>query len=269
MLDASGIVHIQDDLFLIAEDESDILRIFRLDATQGKLAATGQELDFGSRESDFESLAYDPLNQRFYCTGSYSSDYSQRLVSFRLAGNKASGQIELSYNAHHLIPDEVDIEALATWQSSLIMGYRKPMYNGRALAVVYNLENKTQLLTSFDLAGRTFRDISRIDDNNYLILAGPEKGKHYKKFSPLIFWWDGDIFSPKIQQCNINLDGYRAEGIATRKNPDNSLDVLIGTDESKINNADIFQMLHIKVDSLNELKSQIVSAINLQISLSV
>ncbi|NNJ92718.1 MAG: hypothetical protein HKP55_13665 [Gammaproteobacteria bacterium] len=255
MLDASGIVHIQDDLFLAAEDETDILRFFKLDDKAGILKATEEILHFGSKESDFESMAFDPHTRNFYCTGSFSSDYSQRLISFQLSDNKVIDKTELNYNARQLIPADVDIEAMTTWQSSLFMGYRKPSYNDKALAVIFNPDNNTYLLTNFDLGGRTFRDITRINDNNYLILAGPEKGKHYDLLPPRIFWWNGNIFSPELKQCEINLDGYRAEGIADRMNSDGSIDVLIGTDESKIKNADCFQVLLLKYKNLNEIIS--------------
>jgi hypothetical protein len=253
MLDASGIIHVEANRYLVAEDEADILRYFVLDKQNHTLTATSETIDLGRHESDFESIAFDSKNQRYYCIGSHGEDYSQRLVSFQLIENTIDSIVELSYDAQLLINEKVDIEALSIWGSHLLIGYRKPNRSKLALVVLYDTETGKQMLTGFDLAGRTFRDWVRIDDQNYLILAGPERGKDYSKLPSCIFWWNGDVFSPDLKMCDISLKGFRAEGIATRQNNDGSIDVLISSDESKVKSAKHFRTLYIEESSISSL----------------
>lgn len=254
MLDASGIIHIQDDLFLVAEDEKDILRFFKLNAGQQTFVATGKVVDFGEQESDFEALAYDPDKQRYYCIGSHGQDYSKRLVSFQLSNQAVTSAEELVFDSELFIDEPIDIEALSVWQSKLFIGLRRPSRKKQALAVLFDPEHNSQLLTLFNLQGRTFRDMVRIDDANYLILAGPQRGKDYKKLPPIIIWWNGDLFNPQLEPCQVNLDGFRAEGIAVRQHATGNLDILLGSDESKIKKAKGFRMLLCQANDLAELK---------------
>ena len=253
MLDASGIIHVEADRFLVVEDEVDILRYFVLDKQKHTFTATNETIDLGRHESDFESIAFDSKSQRYYCIGSHGEDYSQRLVSFQLTENIVDNVVELSFDAQLLIRDKVDIEALSIWGSHLLIGYRKPDRSKLALFVIYDIESGNQMLTGFDLAGRTFRDWVRIDDENYLILAGPARGKDYSKLPSCIFWWNGDVFSPDLKLCEISLKGFRAEGIATRQNNNGSIDVLISSDESKVKSAKHFRMFYIKESSIPSL----------------
>ena len=266
MLDASGIIHIEGDRYLVAEDEIDMLRYFTLDKVQLTFTA-GAEIDFGHDESDFESLAYDSSAERYYCIGSHGEDYSRRLLSFKLDASDASHITEMHFDAQRLIADDVDIEALSVWGSQLLIGYRRPSLNGFALAVVFDINSGAQVLTSFNLAGRTLRDMVRIDKDNYLMLAGPEKGKDYDTLPSCVFWWNGDIFSPQLIQCQVNLKGFRAEGIATCICEDGSIDVLIGSDESKTTSASCFRMLHFNVADMQQLMNEAHKADELKVGI--
>lgn len=264
MLDASGIIHVEGNRFLVAEDEIDILRYFVLNKDKRTFSATGR-IDLGHDESDFESLAYDLDSQRYYCIGSHGQDYSKRLLGFQLEESEVSHITELHFDAQHLINEDVDIEALSTWGSKLFIGYRRPSLNKFAVAVLFDANSGAQLLTTFNLSGRTFRDIVRIDENNYLILAGPKKGKDYKTFPSCIFWWNGDVFSPEVIRCQVDLNGFRAEGIAIRICDDKSIDVLIGSDESKTELAECFRLLYFNVIDVPALINRNNRTIELQV----
>ncbi|MCP3849537.1 MAG: hypothetical protein GY694_04770 [Gammaproteobacteria bacterium] len=269
MLDASGIIHIKGDRFLVAEDETDILRYFKLDNQKLTFKATKKTLVFGHNESDFESLAFDPTSQHYYCTGSHGEDYSKRLLSFKLKNNTASKIRKIPFNAQQLISKNVDIEALSVVHTQLFMGYRKPSHKKLALAVLFDIKTGSQKVIRFDLAGRTFRDIVRIDDKNYLILGGPQKGKDYDIFPSRIFWWDGNINAPKIKLCRVNLNGFRAEGIAVRKGLNDSLDILIGSDESKKKSAKKFRILLLNAPNIPNLIKGTIKPEKLKVILRV
>ena len=268
MLDASGILYIENNTFLVAEDETDILRYFYLDTEKHTFTATQQTIILGENESDFESLAYDTEIQRYFCIGSHGAEYSKRLVSFQTGSEgQATDVYEIDFDAKHLVSGKIDIEALTVWNAQLLIGYRKPHDRKKALAILFDPENNTQLLCKFDLAGRTFRDMVRIADKSYLILAGPEKGKEDNKYPSCIFWWNGDIFKPGLKLCEIDLSGYCAEGIAVRVQSDNSLDILIGSDESKTKSAKVFRMLCLSVSGIDELFNVAKKPVELTVSL--
>lgn len=266
MLDASGIIHVDGDRFLVAEDEIDILRYFVLDK-EGLTFKVAGTIDFGKDESDFESLAFDPRTQRYYCIGSHGEDYSQRLLGFELVDKEVRNKTEIDFDARHLIKEDVDIEGLSVWGHHLLIAYRKPSRDRLALVLLLDVESGAQLLTSFNLAGRTFRDIVRMDDKNYLILAGPEHGKDYETLPSCIFWWNGDIFSPQLIQCNVDLHDFRAEGIALRLCDDESIDVLIGSDESKIKGAVCFRMMFLNSADISGLINGVNKPVELQVEI--
>ncbi|MET0116891.1 MAG: hypothetical protein ABW090_05660 [Sedimenticola sp.] len=253
MLDASGIIHVEDNLFLVAEDELDSLRFFELDVINRSFTSTGDEIVFGAGESDFESLAYDASTESFFCIGSHGEDYSQRLVRFQLQDNKMVGLAEINFDAEQLLDEPVNIEGLSVWNGQLLVGYRSPNRSKRAVAVIYNLESQAQTMTSFNLERRTIRDMVRVDRQDYLILAGPERGKDYEKYAPRIYWWNGDIFYPELQVCHVELKDFRAEGIAIRKHVNGAIDLLVGSDESKTKAADRFRLLYLQADNIQSL----------------
>jgi hypothetical protein len=263
MLDASGIVHVEDDLYLVAEDEVDVLRYFVLDSDNRIFKANGEVINLGENESDFESLAYDPLSQRYFCIGSHGQDFSQKLISFQ---HGYDDEVTIPFEANRLV-DGANIESLTVWKSHLLMGYRSPSRNDLALAVVYDTKSDAQLMASFDLGKRVFRDMTRINDTNYLILAGPERGKHYEKLPSRIYWWNGELFSPQLQLIDLDLNGFRAEGIAVRLYENNNIEVLIGSDESRSKRPNSFRMLYVHTSGIQDLLENSQRSIELSVQL--
>ncbi len=247
---------VADGRCLVAEDERDCLRAFAFDSQQGSLRATGQTLDFGARESDFESLAFDENDGWYYCVGSHGEKYSRRLIRFRIDGNTHSEPQTIHWRADALVRGHIDIEALTVCEGGVLLGFRSPMRKQHALAVWLNPESGVQLLGRFDLGGRSFRDLCRIDDANYLILAGPQQGKHYSRLPSRVIWWNGSLKAPHLHVCPLDLQGVRAEGIAARRNTQGMLDVLIGTDESKVAGARQFRAFHIACKDVDELRTR-------------
>ena len=250
MLDASGMVHVQGDLFLVAEDELDHLRFFEFSAQKGTFRDTGQLLDFGAQESDFESIAYNPQKDTYYCIGSHSESYSKVLLRFRLRDFKPIDVETLEFDPAWLVGSSVNIEALSIYQDSLFIGLRSPSIDDRAAAIIFNASSGAQLLTAFDLDQRVFRDMVCIDASNYLILAGPEYGRDYPDRPALVFQWNGNLLNPALQQLAIDLEGFRAESICTRSTADDRIDILIGSDESKVKQALRFRMRHASAHNL-------------------
>lgn len=253
MLDASGIVHFRDDLYLVAEDETDRIRLFELSLPARRFAATGRVLDFGSQESDFESLAFDPRAASYYAIGSHSADYSQRLLAFELDGDMIRHATDLRFAADHLVDGEINIEALTVVEGRLLAGYRSPARGGRALAVLFDPASGDQLLLDFDLQGRVCRDLARIDETNYLVLAGPEHGSDYDRRPPRLFWWNGQLFPRALRECAVDLRGIRAEGLGCHLHADGHLDLLVGSDESKVEGADRFRLFHLGLARIEQL----------------
>jgi len=266
MLDASGLIHIDGARFLVAEDETDVLRFFSFNS-DGLIFTAGGRIEFGRSESDFESLAYDPGSRRYYCIGSHSADYSQRLLGFGLNGLDAVNVAEISFDANRLAGKKVDIEALSVHDSRLFIGFRRPMRSNRALAVMFDINSGAQVMTSFDLAGRSFRDVVRIDDTNYLILAGPEKGGDYEDLPSSVFWWNGSLFTPEIRSCGVDLRGFRAEGVAVRQLANGPLEVFVGSDESKIPGARCFRLLYLQGDDVQGVLGGRVEQVELDVEL--
>lgn len=267
MLDASGLIHVDKNYFLVAEDEIDQLRIFEFSPETHSFSATDILLDFGAQESDFESIAYDPAAEKYYCIGSYSADYSRLLMSFQLQDLKVSNVEKIPFEPEILLQRPINIESLSVVQDGLFIGYRSPSFSEKAIATIYNPTSGAQLITLFDLENRVFRDMVRIDNNNYLILAGPEKGKHYNKYPSKVYWWNGELFSPRLETCLIDLVDFRAESICVRENESGCIDVLVGSDESKIKQAKQFRMLYFSVINLPQLFNEKQKGVELTVRL--
>lgn len=258
MLDASGIIHVKDNIFLVAEDERDQLRFFEYIPGKQSFQFTGDTIDFGDNESDFESLAYNSQTDTYYCIGSHSASYSKRLISFKLSADRLPGVTERKQNSETIPftpfvinPESVNIESLSVYHNALFIGLRSPSFNDKAGAIIFNPQRYEQIIATFDLYGRTFRDMVRIDDANYLILAGPEKGKDYSRQPPLIIWWNGDLLEQKLKVLNLDISQCRAESICI--NTEETLEIFIGTDESKIPNSKGFRMFRSEAFNMSAL----------------
>lgn len=253
MLDASGLIHVSGDEFLAAEDEVDRLRFFKLSTDDLHFEYTGRFIDFGCKESDFESIAYDINTDTYFVIGSYSKPGTERLLRFKIKEDDKVEAEDISFEPANIMKKNINIEALTVYQGGLLMGLRSPKISGKAAAIIFNPDKGTYLLARFDLGKRIFRDITKIDEQNYLILAGPKKGRDYKVTPPRIYWWDGNLVSPKVEKSRIKLRGCQAEGICTRVNEDGAIEVLVGTDESRTRQAKKFKMLYGSFQNIDDL----------------
>lgn len=269
MLDASGLIHVTDNLFLVAEDNQDCLRFFRLDFSDSNdpsFRNTGQSfcLDNGQKQnSDFESMAR--LGDVFYVIGGYNRKERNRLLSFQLNGwELTTSPLTIPFKPSSFFRRRKrDVEALTSYGTEqLLVGFRKPLdRQGRAQALIVNTNDggiQSNSPLRFDLQQRGFRDWVQVDANNHLILAGPKRrlGQSSRK----IYLWDSNNIEADIRptKCNIDLGNFRAEGICVRKNED-GLEILISSDESKpaekLKNNDkiTFKLRYIKVSNITDL----------------
>lgn len=267
MLDASGLIHVQEDLFLVAEDELDHLRFFEFSSSNGTFRYTGQLLDFGAQESDFEPIAYLPRQNSYYCIGSHSTDYAKMLLRFRLRDQQPVDIETLEFDPEWLVGSNVNIEALSVYHDSLFIGLRSPSFGDKAAAIIFNPASGAQLLTAFDLDQRVFRDMVCIDPDNYLILGGPERGRDYPACTALVFWWNGNLLNPEVKPLAIDLNDFRAESICACRPADGRIDILIGSDESKVNRANQFHMRHTASPDLDGLFAESVATRELKVDI--
>jgi len=261
MMDASGLVHVDGDEFLVAEDESDCLRFFRLCLAGFRFEDTGRVLHLSDVESDLESLAHDRNSNTLYAIGSHLRRRHEKLLRCQLQGGDLAAPVQsLPFKPSVFIDGSVNIEALSIYRESLLIGLRSPKIDGKAAAIVFNPGSDTYVLALFDLRKRVFRDCARIDDRNYLILAGPRRGRDYARRPPLLFWWNGDLTSPRLLECRVDISGYRAEGLCVRTDPSGRIEILVGADESKNPDAEAFRACYASADSIEELWSRDVHA---------
>jgi len=265
MLDASGLIHVSGDEFLVADDELDRLRFFKLSTDDLRFEYTGKFIDFGLQESDFESIAYDINTDTYFVIGSYSEKATEKLLRFKIIRGDKFEDEYIPFEPTNIMKKNVNIEALTVYQGALMMGLRSPKIHRKAAAIIFNPDKGMYLLARFDLDKRIFRDITQIDEQNYLILAGPQKGHDYKVTPSRIYWWNGDLVSPKIKKCRIKLKGYRAEGICTRVNMDGAVEVLVGTDESMTRQAEKFRMLYGSFPNIDDLIKEMTKLKELEV----
>jgi len=265
MQDASGLIHVEGDLFLVSEDNSDSLRFFQLSTINQdniRFRSTGEKLELGegrTGNSDFESLAgiEDRTGRRYYATSSYKKPRRSKLLCFRTNGTAlAASPDTVAFDpTSDLQGQKVDVEALTSYrQDKLLVGFRKPACHGKALAIFFNVATSEKCIRFFDLRQRVFRDCVRIDDNNFLFLAGPESGGRPRR---AIYLWNGRLDAMRPKKCRIDLGNLRAESICVRlgSRDQGSLEILIGTDESSSNSGK-FKLRYVKVNNVRELLEQ-------------
>jgi len=219
-----------------------------------RFQAIGQDLDLGGRtagNSDFESLAR--IGDSFFVIGSYNAPERKKLLRFQVNGTTLTvPPLSISFDpAVHFPREEIDIEALSAFrQHILLVGFRKLLLQGNAPAIFLHTETLERDIRYFDLRQRAFRDCVPINDDNFLILAGPVSGKKPQR---RIYSWNGDLDDVRPQKCRIDLGDLRGEGICVRPGPgDDSLEILIGTDESRGSGGN-FELATLKVKNILEL----------------
>ena len=251
--DASAAVALDADHFVVAGDEDNTLRVYR----RGRAEPVGQAplaafLDSGDKESDIEAAAAvgrriywiashgrnskgkpRPDRQRFFATdidpraqppGVTPAGTPYRGLLDDLAAAQALAGLRLG-DAARLAPEApggLNIEGLAAMpDGSLLLAFRNPVPNGRALLVP--LLNPAELVTAapgrkarfgepilLELRGRGVRSIERtLDGRGYWIVAGPTAGAG--AFS--LYRWSGEAKdAPRIVDSS-ELVGLRPEAL--------------------------------------------------------
>ncbi len=218
MADASGAVAVSSNLFVVADDESNILRLYRTDQGGPPL----KEFDFNaflevrgkSQEADLEGAAR--LGDRAFWIGSHGRNKNAKERDNRcrlfatdihldgsdvtltpvgrpyktlledLFGDPRFARFRLAEAARHA-PKEAEalnIEGLsATPEGHLLMGFRNPVPEGKALLipllnpneVIEGRSGRFGSAIQLDLGGLGIRDLACYE-GNYLIVAGPYHG---------------------------------------------------------------------------------------------
>lgn len=210
--DASAVVMLDDTHFVIGDDETDTLRIYRLDAPQ---AVTRVDLRFflhgESRvETDIEAAA--AIGSRIWWIGSHSRNARgelqtsrQRLFATDIVAGDPPTVVPVGTPYRDLLRDLTEARALAPWglaaaaqraaeaegglnieglaatpDGRLLLGFRNPVREGRALVVP--IDNPEGLLAgerarlgapiALDLGGRGIRSLDLVG-MHYYIVAGP------------------------------------------------------------------------------------------------
>ncbi len=235
MSDASGAVPLGTNCFAVADNEQTCIKIYRRDRGGPPLKsfdfASFLEVEPRRSQVDIEAAArigdrafwlsshgrnvqskFSPNRQRLFATDIKSvgdafelvpagkpykdllSDlvHDPHLKRFNLA--EASQKAPKSSNA-------LNLEGLcATPDGQLLIGFRNPIPEGRALIVP--LSNPDQVINGkparlgepqlLDLHGLGIRDLA-YTDNKYVIIGGPYAGKgHFR-----LYWWSGNASRPE------------------------------------------------------------------------
>ena len=234
--DASAGVAVSSNLFIMANDEDNLLRVYRRDqpGTPVQAFQAGPFLRVNSRKPESDLEAATRVGDRIYWITSHGRNRSGALRESRhrffatTFSVTAKGVVELKtvgqpyarlledfarepklakfnlLRASTRAPKEqggLNIEGLcATTNGALLIGFRNPIPNERALLVP--LKNPTELLEGkaakfgepilLDLGGLGVRDMALVGDR-YLIIAGPFDGKgHFH-----LYEWDGRGTTPR------------------------------------------------------------------------
>lgn len=258
--DASAGAALSNELFVVANDEDNVLRFYRR-GTGGRPVAT-QRLDFldAADECDLEAIARAgerlywiashgrnkkgkprPSRHRFFATSAATSARPQLapvgtpyrgLVAAMIAEPKLSG-LKLAA-AEPLAPEApggLNIEALvALPDGALLIGFRNPVPQNRAILVP--LLNPAEVVAGkapvfgapllLDLGGRGIRALERLDDGRFVIVAGPPADTG----TFAVYLWSGDANQPATA-LPAALGTLRPEGVV--RFPDGGL-MLISDD---------------------------------------
>lgn len=238
------------DLFIVADDESNELRVYRRDQGGVPLQVfdltTQLELDRHAPETDIEGAAR--LGDQVYWISSHSRNHlgKQHANRYRFFATRlqlTNGAVQLSFvgrpykdllsdlavapelrpfdlaTASRRVPKAegaLNIEGLcATPENNLLIGFRNPIPNGRALLVpllnpeevLYGRRPKFGTPIQLDLNGLGIRDMAYAD-GRYLIIAGPSDGLGKSK----LYSWAGGTSIPKHLK-EIDLKGFNAEAL--------------------------------------------------------
>jgi hypothetical protein len=259
MCDASTAVAISEDLFAAADDEDDVLRIYRLSrpgppvqsVNLGPMIGAGKKR-YKSSESDLEGATR--LGSRTFWITSHGCNAKGKFAPdrhklFALEIKELGGRCEVKLSGRvytHLVADLVreprltrfglaeasgkmpkspgglNIEALAaTPEGHLLIGFRNPVPQGRALIVpllnpVEVIEGRPPVFGDpllLDLGGLGVREIASTGAG-YLVIAGAVDAEAESR----LFFWKGSSTRPEpaLQRLppGINPEGICFQDVA-------------------------------------------------------
>lgn len=250
--DASAGVAVSSNLFLVANDEDSLLRLYRRDRSGPPVQSFGAEafldVDPLKPETDLEGAtrvgdriywitshgrnregkARESRHRFFATTVSVGADgqvglkavgrpYPRLLADFVREPRLTPFNLGAAALRAPKEPNALNIEGLgATASGELLIGFRNPIPNGRALIVP--LANPAEVIEGqparfndpilLDLDGRGVRAISRLGDR-YLILAGSHDAKGRTHF----YEWSGAPNEAPRKVPDSHFKGVNPEGL--------------------------------------------------------
>lgn len=248
MCDASAAAAINTELFIVADDETNILRVYRRSGGTALLGVDLREF-LGTQEADIEGAA--PIGQFVFWIGSHGrnargKDSPSRRKLFATRIDTRGNTLEITPMGQpytrlldDLLADDryahlglasaaerapkdaggLNIEGLsATPDGHLLVGFRNPLPEGKA--IVAPLLNPMKLLEGdsaqlgeprlLDLGGLGIRSMGWVDDH-YLIIAGRTGEGGGTK----LYVWSGGAEPPRLVH-GVQLRGLNPEGVVFR-----------------------------------------------------
>lgn len=244
--DASAAIALDENLFAVADDEHNVLKIYR--RGQAKEVSSVSVIDsLGNDESDLEGAA--KIGNRIFWIASHGRNAKGKLreqrhrffatdivgqgdsVTLKVVGTPYTRLLDDLLADTDLKPfkldvasslaaeakDGLNIEGLAaTPDGQLLIGFRNPIIKGKALIVP--LENPQEMIEgkkarlgtpiALDLQKRGIRSIERVK-GSYLIVAGPPA----KKGTFALFKWSGKPSDAPEPVRSVGFDGLSPEAL--------------------------------------------------------
>lgn len=233
--EASAGAYVNADHFLVASDETNVLRLYKRGASE-PVGKVDLQRFIGFDKSDLEGAA--KLGERIYWISSHSfnssgEDKRKRRVFFATRTTVVDGVLKTEgvgkivtdlrdglAAAAQVSKEDLNVEGLAaTPDGKLLIGLRAPLRNGNAILVP--LENPAEVSagaqaiwgTSVEvrLEGRGIRSIDLVDGPKpeYVIMAGPKEDSE-EEFR--LFRWSGTGAATE-RLGGMPLEGIRPEGM--------------------------------------------------------
>jgi hypothetical protein len=245
--DASAAVALNADSFIVANDEDNVLRVYRRGQPSPMQNIDLSDFLNAERETDIEASA--AIGNRIYWITSHGRNRKgkdrperQRLFATDIVsrggeltvipvGTAYTDLLADLVNAPHLsryrlgeasalppkTPGALNIEGLAaTPDGKLLIGFRNPIPNGKALIIP--LENPSAVISGskamlgqpieLALGGLGIRSFERVGDG-YLIIAGP----YDSPGAFTLYKWSNVLGSPPVPVKGINFYGMHPEAL--------------------------------------------------------
>jgi predicted extracellular nuclease len=249
--DASTAIDLGDGTMLVADDETNVLRIYDRAHSRypsAEIGLSGLALRDGAREIDIEASAL--TGSTIFWVGSHGQNSSgntrlnrQELFTTNLGGavggsyqhlrddliawdqsnGDSLGLAAAATRAPEATPSGFNIEGAEFLAdgTTLLLGLRGPLTSD-GKAIVVPVTNAGALVTAnpttgvtaafgaalrWDLGGRGIREVRRLANGDYLIIAGPSGDSGDFKF----YTWDGDAANQPLPRAG-SLDAVAAVG---------------------------------------------------------